>query len=200
MKIGIFLFDGVDVLDAGGPYEVFLTANRLLERAGEAAPFDVMTISPDGAAVTAYGGLGLLPHASAADCGPLDVVVVPGTIDLAGALENVELIETVRRLAVDSDIKTSVCTGAFLLDAAGLLQDGPWTTHWEDIDALAETAPATGAQRGVRWADAGDVVTSGGLTAGIDMALHMVDRLVSLELAEQTARQLDHPWTPDPSV
>ena len=87
-----------------------------------------------------------------------------------------------------------------LLDAAGLLQDGPWTTHWEDIDTLAETVPAAGAQRGVRWADAGTVVTSGGLTAGIDMALHIVDRLAGTDLAEQTARQLDHPWTRDPST
>jgi len=199
MRIGILLFDGVDVLDAGGPYEVLLTANRLRERSRGSAPFEVITISPDGSAVTAYGGLGLLPHAAAADSGPLDVVVIPGTIDLDAALGNAGLIDVIESLATVSQITTSVCTGAFLLDAVGLLNDGPWTTHWEDIDSLAQTAPAANAQSGVRWADAGNVITAGGLTAGIDMALHLVDRLVGIELAEQTARQLDHHWSPNPN-
>lgn len=95
---------------------------------------------------------------------------------------------------------TSVCTGAFLLAAAGLLDGRQWTTHWEDIDLLAGRLGPEGAVRGVRWVDAGAVVTSGGLTSGISMALHVVDRLAGRELAERTARQLDYPWHPDPAT
>ncbi len=200
MKIGIFVFEGVDVLDACGPYEVFLTASRLKERLGEAAPFEVVVVSRDGQPVTAYGGIGLVPQTSAADAGRLDVLVVPGTIDLDAALKNAGLINTVGKLSEGSTLTTSVCTGAFLLGEAGLLQEGPWTTHWEDIDLLAKRVPASGAKREVRWADAGAVITSGGLTAGIDMALHVVDRLVGIDLARQTAKQLDHPWNPDPAA
>ncbi|MFV1991383.1 MAG: DJ-1/PfpI family protein [Acidimicrobiales bacterium] len=199
MRIGILLFDGVDLLDAGGPYEVFLTASRLAERSGDVAPFEVVTLTKNGAPVTAYGGLGLEPHASVADAGPLDVVVVPGTIDVVAAQNDSELLAAIAQLSVAAVLTTSVCTGAFLLASVGLLENKPWTTHWEDIDDLAEQSPSGGPRRGVRWVDSGDVITSAGLSAGIDMALHVVDRLAGSELALRTARQIDYDWHADPS-
>jgi transcriptional regulator GlxA family with amidase domain len=212
MRIGLLLYDGVDVIDTGGPYEVFLTASRLAVRAGDPPPFDVVTLTPDGGPVTAYGGLGLVPQAAASDPHlDLDVVVVPGTIDIEAALDDGALMVAVRSLAAGAHVATSVCTGAFLLGEAGLLVGRPWTTHWEDVDVLAARlaearSPAghhiedDGARRGVRWVDDGDLVTSAGLTSGIAMALHLVDRFAGRELAERTARQLDHPWSPDPAV
>jgi transcriptional regulator GlxA family with amidase domain len=94
----------------------------------------------------------------------------------------------------------SVCTGAFLLAAVGRLDGRRWTTHWEDVDLLAaRLGPdgAAGAVRGVRWVDEGEVVTGAGLSSGIAMALHLVDRFAGRELAERTARQIDYPWLPD---
>ncbi len=199
MNIGIFLFDGVDLVDSGGPYEVFLTASRLQERTGNPGLFDVQTMSMDGSPVTAYGGLGLVPQASARDCQSLDVIVIPGTIDLEAAESNQNLLATVKHLASVSSLTTSVCTGAFLLAATGLLDERQWTTHWEDIDDLAQRTKSPGT-RGVRWVDAGNVITSGGLTAGFDMALHVVARLTSTELAQQTAKQLDYPWDSNPAT
>jgi transcriptional regulator GlxA family with amidase domain len=199
MRIGILLFDGVDILDAGGPYEVFLTANRLAVRDGRPAPFEVVTISADGRPVTVYGGLGVSPAANAADAGPLEVVMVPGTVDLTGPLADEALMSTIAELAAGATITTSVCTGAFLLAAAGVLTDQPWTTHWEDVDDLTGRLGSAGATRGVRWVDAGDVVTSAGLSSGIAMALHLVDRLAGIDLAERTARQIDYEWAPDGS-
>ncbi len=193
------LFDGVDLLDAGGPYEVFLTASRLAERSGASAPFDLVTLTSDGQSVVAYGGLGLTPHVSVAAAGPLDVVVIPGTIDLDAALANEALSSAVEKLTTTSALASSVCTGAFLLAAAGVLEAREWTTHWEDIDALADTLSPAGARRDVRWVDAGDVVTAGGLSTGIDMALHLVHRLAGEDLAQETARQLDYAWDPDPT-
>jgi transcriptional regulator GlxA family with amidase domain len=117
-----------------------------------------------------------------------------------------ELVDAVRRLADSSDLTASVCTGAFLLASADLVGDRPWTTHWEDIDALAaRLGPGAGdggvrGVRGVRWVDSGDVVTAAGLSSGIAMALHLVDRLAGRDLAERTARQIDYPWRPDAST
>lgn len=200
MRIGILLFAGVDLLDAGGPYEVFLTASRLAVRDGRSAPFDVVTLTADGGPVTAYGGLVLTPQASADAAGRLDVVIVPGAIDIDAAAAAADLIPAVGALAATCAVTASVCTGAFLLQAAGLLRDRAWTTHWEDVDALAERAGASGARRGVPWVDDGSVVTAGGLTSGIAMALHLVDRFAGRAAAERTARQLDYPWTPDGHV
>src|SRR5919108_100061 len=134
MRVGLLVFEGVDLLDAGGPYEVFLTASRLVARDGDPVPFEVVTISRTGAPVTAYGGLGLVPQASVESCGPLDVVVVPGTVDVDAATGDASLVEAVRRLAATSELTASVCTGAFLLASADLVGDRPWTTHWEVID------------------------------------------------------------------
>lgn len=204
MRIGLLLYEGVDVIDTGGPYEVFLTASRLADRAGDDPPFDVVTLTPDGRSVTAYGGLGLIPQAAASDPDlALDVVLVPGTIDIDAAAGDGELMAAVRTLTAGAGLTTSVCTGAFLLAEAGLLAGRPWTTHWEDVDVLADRLgspgiPDGGARRGVRWVDDGEVVTSAGLASGIAMALHLVDRFAGRELAERTARQLDHPWSPDP--
>lgn len=197
--VGILLFDGVDLLDSGGPYEVFLTADRLAERKGTANRFRVVTLTADGQPVTAYGGMGLIPQASAADFGPLDVVVVPGTIDVAAVEAKAWVMAAVRALSGRARITTSVCTGAFLLEAAGLLVGKEWTTHWEDIDLLAARADTPGV-RDVRWVDTGDVITSAGLSAGIDMALHTLDRLAGTEFAREVANQIDHRWDPDPSV
>ena len=97
-------------------------------------------------------------------------------------------------LAAHAELVTSVCTGAFFLGEVGLLKSQPWTTHWEDIDLLASRIGTTGATRGARWVDAGSVVTSGGLSCGLDMALHLVERLAGRALAEATARQIDYHW------
>lgn len=198
MHVAVLLYDGVDLLDAGGPYEVFLTANRMAERQGAERPFELTTLTTDGRAVAAYGGLRLVPHRPAVDAGPVDVLVIPGAIDINTAVANRALRQTIADLTARAGVNTSVCTGAFLLADQERLAGIPWTTHWEDIDKLARHIGRQGARSNVRWVDAGAVVTSGGLACGIDMALHMVDRLAGRELAQRTARQLDTPWEPDP--
>ena len=200
MRIGILLFDGVDLLDAGGPYEVFLTASRLAVRDGAAPPFDVVTLTADGQPVTAYGGLVLSPQTSVRNAGDLDVVIIPGAIDIDTAADDEALLPSVEALTAGGAVAASVCTGAFLLGAAGLLRNRAWTTHWEDIDALAERLGDAGARRGVRWIDEGPVVTAGGLSSGIAMALHLVDRFAGRDLAERTGRQLDYSWSPESAV
>ncbi|WP_062070227.1 DJ-1/PfpI family protein [Demequina sediminicola] len=198
LRVGILVFDDFDLIDAGGPYEVFLTASRLRERAGMEAPFEVVMMSPGGKDVTAFGGMTLTQLVDTNTVSDLDVLVVPGTIDLGVALSNEPLLAAVRHLAAESVLPTSVCTGSFLFARAGALQGLPATSHWEDVDGLAEENVSESVA-GVRWVDAGDVITSGGLTSGIHMALHVVSRLVDEELATATARQLDMDWSPRPA-
>ena len=194
--VAILIFEGCDVMDATGPYEVFLTASRLSARDGGSATFDVRTVSLDGMGVRAYGGLGLTPsHGSLADQDDLDIVVVPGLIDLEAGLADERLVSAIREAAGRAGLTASVCTGSFLLDAAGLLADVSATTHWEDVDALAGRRSAGSTRDDVRWVDAGSVVTAAGLSSGIAMALHLVGRFSDRGLAEATARQIDYVWT-----
>lgn len=196
MHVSILLFDSVDLLDSGGPYEVFLTANRLVERDGGDAPFDVDTVTVGGGSVTSYGGLGLTPTVSSDVLARTDLLIVPGTIDLTGPLADRDLLAAIDSVARRSDTTVaSVCTGAFLLDEVGLLRDRAWTTHWEDVDLLAERNEGGGARRRVRWVDTGAVVTGGALSSGIAMALHLVERFAGRALAERTAEQIDYVWT-----
>jgi transcriptional regulator GlxA family with amidase domain len=195
MRIGIVVFDQVDLLDVGGPYEVFLTASRLVEREGGEPPFEVLTLGLTSGPVTAYGGLGLTPRSTLAEAGRLDVLVVPGAIRIDDVLADADLVAAVGRAADEATVVTSVCTGAFILGSLGLLEERPWTTHWEDVDALSARAASAGAgEAWVRWVDTGEVVTSGGLSSGIAMALHLVDRFAGRDLALHTARQIEYEW------
>ena len=195
IRIALLVFDEVDLLDVGGPYEVFLTANRLRERDGGTAPFEVLTVGVADGVVPAYGGLGLRPARTVADVGAIDVLVVPGAVAIDAVASREPLREAVRDLAARASLVASVCTGAFLLGDAGLLDGIGWTTHHEDVEALGERL---GSGRGVvaRWVDAGRVVTGGGLSSGIAMSLHLVARLADLGLAERTARQIEYAWDP----
>lgn len=198
MRVGLLLFDEVDLLDVGGPYEVFLTANRLAERLGEIAPFEVLTIGQG--PVTAYGGLGLVPQTTPDEAGPLAVLVVPGAIAIDAVAERRAVVDSVRDLAQEAEIVASVCTGAFLLGDQGLLEGIRWTTHWEDVEYLGSRIGSDGGRAWEDWVDSGAIVTAGGLSAGIAMALHLVDRLASRDLAVATARQLQYSWDPESGI
>ena len=188
------MYSGVDLLDCGGPYEVFLTASRLAERDGRAAPFEVVTIGVGDSPLAAYGGLGLVPQTTIDDAGQVDVLIVPGAIAIDDVLADTRIRRAIETLGAEAEITTSVCTGAFLLGAQGLLEGRRWTTHWEDVDLLADRIGDAGATRGVRWVDSGEIVTSGGLSSGIAMALHLVERAAGRDLATRTARQIEYDW------
>ncbi|WP_062313970.1 DJ-1/PfpI family protein [Demequina rhizosphaerae] len=195
----ILLYDGFDLIDAGGPYEVLLTASRLLQRDGLAPEFEVVLATPGGGDVTAFGGMTLTQLEDSDRIEACDVLLVPGTIDVACAVGDGALIETVVRLSRTAAMTTSVCTGAFLLARAGLLDGAAATTHWEDLSDLAACGEVGSVVGDVRWVDSGAVLTSGGLTSGMHLALHLVARISGTDLAMRTARQLDMDWSPDPA-
>jgi transcriptional regulator GlxA family with amidase domain len=194
-RIGVLAFDEVEVLDLGGPFEVFTTASRVAQRGRPAAPppFEVVILSTDGRAVHARGGLVIVPHGDLAGASQLDLVIVPGGV--VTAVEQDPLVTGwLRARAREAEVVASVCTGAFVLAAAGLLDGREVTTHWEDQADLAAAYPALAVVADRRWVDGGSVVTSAGISAGIDMALHLVARLEGRDLAEATARQMEYDW------
>lgn len=193
-RLLLLMFDEVELLDFAGPYEVFTTANRMAVRGGLAAPFDLVTASPDGRPATARAGLVLQPDGALADAPPVDVLLVPGGV-VDRLLDDAALLAELRCRAAQAQITASICTGAFVLGQAGVLHDAEATTHWEDAEDLARRYPSLRVQPERRWVDNGRIVTSAGIAAGIDMSLHLVARLVDVELAQRTARQLDVPWS-----
>ncbi len=196
MNVGIVLFNDVELLDMAGPYEVFTTASRVHARSqapGEPPLFSVCTLACTPGAVRARAGLQLQPDHGLHDHPPLDCAIVPGGV-VDRELNRNELLSWVAQQARSARVLASVCTGALLLAQAGVLDGLQATTHWEDLDALRALRPGLQVMEGVRWVDQGTVVTSAGISAGIDMSLHLVQRLHSRELALRTARQMDFDW------
>jgi len=195
MSIGIFIFPDVEVLDFAGPYEVFTTAARvaLRMRPHEELPFTVFTVAMDATAVRARAGLVVQPEFTLANHPPIDVLIVPGGV-VTAELNKSNVIEWIAQVSTASSLTASVCTGAFLLAKTSLLGNATVTTHWEDMDDLSAMFPLLNVVGQCRWVDEGKYVTSAGISAGIDMSLHLVERMLGRELAEATARQMDFDW------
>jgi transcriptional regulator GlxA family with amidase domain len=192
MNVGILLFDDVEVLDFSGPFEVFSVAAKTISEAGGDPPFTVFTLAERAGLIRCAGGLKVQPDYTLEDHPPIHLLVVPGGWGTRREVENTRLIEWIREQAAHAQLMTSVCTGAFLLGRAGLLEGRRVTTHWASIERLRRSLPNATVLENARFLDEGNVVTSAGISAGIDMALHLVARLHSAELAQQTARRMEY--------
>jgi len=193
--VGIFIFDDVEILDFTGPFEVFSTASRIKARQtpGASKLFEVFTIAETSGLVKARGGLAISPAYDFTNHPLVNVLVIPGGI-VTAELQKPRVVAWVQQNAESAELTASVCTGAFLLGQAGLLNGKAATTHWEDIADLHTMFPKVSVQKDIRWIDEGDVITSAGISAGIDMSLHLIARLAGEELAIDTARQMEFDW------
>ena len=198
IHVAILVFDAVEVLDFAGPYEVFTTASRVHSKnnPGAGALFEVACVSRDGGPIQARAGLRFDADRSFGDVAACDLLLVPGGV-VSAAQACPQTLAWIAHAAAGAQITASVCTGAFLLAASGVLRQGRVTTHWEDVADLRQAFPALEVCEGPRWIDNGALVTSAGISAGIDMCLHLVARLAGPELARLTARQMDYPWSDD---
>ena len=196
LAVGIVLYDQVEELDFCGPFETFSVAAALSAgKSGhrERPAFTVFTVAEHDDLVKTGGGLRIQPDYSFQLAPPVDIVVVPGG-NTEPQLENAALLEWLQHATDHARISASVCTGAFLFGQIGLLEGHNATTHWGALEVLAARFPATRVQQKVRWVDEGSLVTAAGISAGIDMSLHVVERLLGREMAEQTARMMEYRW------
>ncbi|GAA0592256.1 DJ-1/PfpI family protein [Kutzneria viridogrisea] len=187
-QLGILLFDGVEDLDATGPWEVLAYWTRTWPQDGYA----VSTFSATGQPVTCAKGLRILPDHSYADSPPWDVLLHPGGRGTRPMLTDQAHLDWVREQRAAVPLMTSVCTGSLVFAAAGLLKGRPATTHWASLDRLAELDPSIEVRAEDRFTDDGDVITSAGVSAGIDMALHLVVRLAGADRAREVRRSIQY--------
>ena len=187
--IGIWVWDGVEELDFAGPYEVLTAWARM---ARDEREITVQLVAESTEPITCSHGLRVIPDVSLADLGPVDLFVHPG--GQVGSLLEDDAFQQQLRDRADSTLMTSVCNGALVYGKAGLLAGRPAATHWSAVEALAELGVSVDPD--ARFVDDGTVVTSAGVSAGIDMALHLVRRLHSEEAAKLVRRYIQYEPAP----
>lgn len=190
--LGIVLFPDAEELDAIGPWEVLAFWTRSYPDDGYA----VSCLSRAGGPVPLAKGLTVQAHHSFADAPPLDVLLYPGGQGIAPLLQDERELDWVREQRAVIPLVTSVCTGSLLYAAAGLLAGRPATSHWASLDMLAGLDPSIDVRRDARFVDDGDVITAAGVSAGIDMALHLIVRLVGADRARQVRRGIQYDPAP----
>lgn len=194
--VGIFVFDDVEVLDFAGPFEVFsrtrLEPGPASRRGTDSAPFDVFTVAARDRMVAATGGLKIEAHYTWADAPPIDILVIPGGFGTRPLLDDAATHQWIKEAAARASHVTSVCTGALLLARAGLLDGRKATTHHGALDLLASLTPAVTVIRDARVVHDG-VISSAGVSAGIDMAFDLVEMLHGREVADETAHYIEYP-------
>ena len=187
MRVGVVVFDDAEELDVVGPYDVLAAWAAMSPLRPE-----VVTFSADGAGVRCAKGLRLVPDTSRDEVGPLHVVVHPGGRGTRLLAQDADHLAWVRAVRATTPLMTSVCTEALVYAAAGLLAGRPATTHWAALGELAALDPSVMIDTEARFVDDGDVVTSAGVSAGIDMALHLVSRLESPAASAAVRRQIQY--------
>ena len=197
-RVGILVFDDVEVLDFCGPFEVF-SVTRLNEerRREDPSPFEVLLIAQQPGVVTAAGALKVIPDVTLDACPALDVLVVPGGWGTRREIHNTALLDWIARQGRQVKTLTSVCTGAMLLGHAGLLDGHHATTHWRSLDWMRESFPAVTVEDAYHVVEDGTLLTSAGISAGIDMSLRVVARLYGDAVARATARHMEYPFPDD---
>jgi transcriptional regulator GlxA family with amidase domain len=194
-NVGILIFDGVEVLDFAGPFEVFsrtrLEPGAASRRSDDSAPFHVFTVARTKDAVAATGGLRVTPAHSFADAPPIHFLVVPGGFGTRPLMDDRETLDWIRRTAGTARLATSVCTGSLLYAKAGLLTGRRATTHWGALDLLESMDAGVKVERGLRVVDDG-IISSAGVASGIDMSFHVVETLFGKAVADETAHYIEY--------
>ena len=194
-NVGILVFRDIEVLDFCGPFEV-LSVTRLDEekRRSEPSPFNVFLVAETAETVVTTGGMKVQPGYTLASCPPLDMLIVPGGWGTRREMDNPRLLEWIVERAEQVENLASVCTGALLLGKAGLLENRRATTHWRSLELMQQLFPQTKVERALHFVEDGNVWSSAGISAGVDMALRLVARWHGDAVARATARHMEYPY------
>jgi transcriptional regulator GlxA family with amidase domain len=186
--VAILLFDEIEVLDFAGPFEVFAVTDELSDH----ELFKVVTVAPEKKAIRARNGLSVNPDHSLADCPRPDILIVPGGFGTRALLKKQVVLDWTNTINATAEIVASVCTGSLVLGRAGLLDGLKATTHHACFNLLREHAPRTTVVETDRFIDNGRILTAAGISAGIDLSLHLVARLHGAAIAIKTARHMEY--------
>lgn len=194
-QVGILIFEEVEVLDFCGPFEVF-SVTRLNEekRREEPSPFNVFLVAETKNSIVTAGGMKVIPDYGLNDCPSLDILVVPGGWGTRREMNNGLLLSWIAERAKKVETLASVCTGSLLLGKAGLLEGKRATTHWRSLDWMSDLFPRTKVEKDLHFVEDGNLLTSAGISAGIDMALRVVARYFGEGVARAAAKQMEYPF------
>lgn len=198
-KVAIFIFNEVEVLDFAGPFEVFSVAGL---RTMPEAPFDVFTVAQFDT-IEARNHLTVKPTYTFANAPKADIILIPGgggqhadgtPFGSRREMNNPVVINWVKEQAAQAKLVLSVCTGSLILGMAGLLEGLEATTHFKAIDSLRNISEHIHVKENIRFVDNGTIITSAGITAGIDMSLYTVGKLFGNEVADETAKYMQYDY------
>jgi transcriptional regulator GlxA family with amidase domain len=189
-RIGILVYPNVEDLDFVGPLEVFKSAGALTEQ----SDWEVFTVAETAALIATSSEMMIQPHYTFVNHPPINLLLIPGGEQYT-QMKNPVVLAWLRHVTMQAQFRTSVCTGAFLLATIGLLDGHQAITHWSGVKEFAERFPQVHVPaNNPRWVDEDTIITSGGVTAGMDMSLHLVERLLGRAVAEKVAHYLDYTW------
>ncbi|WP_088329353.1 DJ-1/PfpI family protein [Lacimicrobium sp. SS2-24] len=194
-RVGILLFDDVEVLDYCGPFEVFSTTRMQEPRERHhPPPFEVVLLAETAATVTTSGGMQVLPHATLYDAPALDILIIPGGWGTRQQANNTALLNWLVQQHAQVNTLASVCTGSMLLAQAGLLNGLQATTHWRSLSRMREQFPKVKVIADKHFVMQGNICTSAGISAGIDLSIRLVARYLGETVARNTAKHMEYPY------
>lgn len=188
LTVGIFLFNKVELLDFAGPYEVFSVTAEL----NQYRMFQVFTLSEDGRPIQTINGLKVMVDYSFDNHPPIDLLVIPGGVGTRNEVNNEAVIRWIQKAHRNGQLTMSVCSGSVLLGKAGLLEGLEAVTHHEVFHLLEKASPRTRINRDERWIDNDRVMTSAGISAGIDLSLHVVEKLYGPDIKKKTVTYMEY--------
>lgn len=188
--LGVFVFPGFELLDASGPLEMWGNLKKQVK---------IVTVAKRKGEVASNQGPSFLAEYGIDDCPPLDLLLVPGGFGVGAVLKDKDTLDWLRARSTKAEITMSVCNGASILTAAGVLDGRPATTNKAYWNSSTAPGPKVKWVRHARWVDDGNMVTSSGVSAGIDMTLHVIERLFGSPAAERLASQAEYEWHRDPA-
>jgi transcriptional regulator GlxA family with amidase domain len=187
-NVGLFLFDEIELLDFAGPYEVFSVTSEL----SDYTLFRVFSVSEDGEEIRTVNGLKVQPDFAFDNHPPIDILIIPGGVGTKKEMDRSAIVEWIRWNNDRAKMTVSVCSGARILARMGLLDGMEVTTHHEVLDEIRRIAPSVTLNPEARFVDNGRILTAGGISAGIDVALHIVRKLHGDQIADRTARYMEY--------
>ncbi len=186
--ISLLIFDDIEVMDFAGPFEVFSVTNELQKY----EYFDIKVVAKNKTPVIAKNGLSINPDSSISDVKESDILIVPGGDGTRQVMEDSEILIWIQEISQNTELTLSVCSGSLILAKAGLLDGMKATTHHEVFETLASVAPNTQIDREARFVDNGKIITSAGISAGIDMSLHVISRLYGEQTSRATSTYMEY--------
>ncbi|MEL7004160.1 MAG: DJ-1/PfpI family protein [Bacteroidota bacterium] len=187
-NVGILIFDDAEVLDFAGPFEVFSVTSEL----NNFEPFDVFTVSENLEPISAVNGLSVNPKFDFSNHPDIDILIIAGGFGVRKLMQNKNVLDWIDQVHQKTELTISICSGALLLGKLGLLDDEPYCTHHEVYELMEELVPTGNPQRDKRFVNTGKIYTSGGISAGIDLSFHIVEKMLGEKLAKNTAAYMEY--------